>query len=543
MGACGSTKNSDEKQYIKSNNMNNNPNSNNPYNFNKNINNQIEPIKAQLLPKGKSLMLKRINQSNNKREDLKSQVELFIKITGPVGSTNRVQFILKMKTKDIIKNIGSTEISNDNTGCYLFLNSFLVDYFFEIEQSLFFIINSNDNNHNQENEITLGRIIGSKTNTVNISLNQLNVEIKGVKIKSEKEYIKFDFTPVDFKSNTLYYILSNINDGVNWRKVYKSEERQLKNKFDSFEVDLSALCIGDLNKKILIEVYDSYYGRLLSKTEFTIKSFLDSNYGYLSFPDGIKCPTSISIHKAKDFLDYIQSGMQISIIVGVDCTYSNGHFQSPDSLHYLSNIPNEYEQSIEKCGSIISYYDHDQKFPLLGFGAIPPGMKETEHVFPMNLQFNGSPEVGSIQEMLSVYRATIPCLSFNGPTNFAPLINKTCDFSLQTQGWTYTILMILTDGAINDIDDTITAIIRASKLAISIIIVGVGKADFTSMEHLDGDEIPLSNDTGIVERDIVQFVEFRKYKNNINLLAEEVLKEIPKQVEDFMRGKNFNFEV
>ena len=76
------------------------------------------------------------------------------------------------------------------------------------------------------------------------------------------------------------------------------------------------------------------------------------------------------------------------------------------------------------------------------------------------------------------------------------------------------------------------------------------------MEDLDGDKIPLVDSFGnIRKRDIVQFVEFNKFKNkndsnelndssdekeiqkiNINCeneLAEEVLKEIPRQLEDY----------
>ncbi len=55
----------------------------------------------------------------------------------------------------------------------------------------------------------------------------------------------------------------------------------------------------------------------------------------------------------------------------------------------------------------------------------------------------------------------------------------------------------------------------------SIVIIGVGNADFTNMEILDGDEIKIS------ERDLVQFVEFNKFKGNGALLARHVLLEIP----------------
>jgi len=55
----------------------------------------------------------------------------------------------------------------------------------------------------------------------------------------------------------------------------------------------------------------------------------------------------------------------------------------------------------------------------------------------------------------------------------------------------YTILLILTDGVINDIDATIDEVVKASNLPLSIIIVGIGNADFDQMEQLDGDTAPL----------------------------------------------------
>jgi len=53
------------------------------------------------------------------------------------------------------------------------------------------------------------------------------------------------------------------------------------------------------------------------------------------------------------------------------------------------------------------------------------------------------------------------------------------------------ILMIITDGIINDMQKTIDEIVRGSSLPLSIIIVGVGEADFSSMDILDADDEPL----------------------------------------------------
>ena len=48
--------------------------------------------------------------------------------------------------------------------------------------------------------------------------------------------------------------------------------------------------------------------------------------------------------------------------------------------------------------------------------------------------------------------------------------------------------MILTDGIITDFEDTKAAIVSASELPMSIIIVGVGDEDFSAMEALDSDQ-------------------------------------------------------
>lgn len=83
------------------------------------------------------------------------------------------------------------------------------------------------------------------------------------------------------------------------------------------------------------------------------------------------------------------------------------------------------------------------------------------------------------------------------------------------------ILMIITDGIINDMDKTIDEIVRGSTLPLSIIIVGVGAADFTSMDVLDADDEPLYSKKykKYMGSDIVQFVPFSEFKNDPRMLA------------------------
>lgn len=65
-------------------------------------------------------------------------------------------------------------------------------------------------------------------------------------------------------------------------------------------------------------------------------------------------------------------------------------------------------------------------------------------------------------------------------------------------------MVLLTDGQIMDMDSTISAIVDLSKLPCSVIIVGVGNADFSSMDELDGDGALLRDSRGrVCSRDIV----------------------------------------
>lgn len=92
-------------------------------------------------------------------------------------------------------------------------------------------------------------------------------------------------------------------------------------------------------------------------------------------------------------------------------------------------------------------------------------------------------------------------------------------------------MLIITDGVINDFDETVDEIVRASSLPFSIVIVGVGDAEFAEMDQLDSDDQLLRSSTGHASmRDIVQFVSFRKYHGAPEVLAGKVLEEIPEQV-------------
>lgn len=89
---------------------------------------------------------------------------------------------------------------------------------------------------------------------------------------------------------------------------------------------------------------------------------------------------------------------------------------------------------------------------------------------------------------------------------------------------------IASNHRITDLDETTKAVVNASTLPLSIIIVGVGGADFSSMAFLDSDDKVLTWNNLRAERDCVQFVPFRQYNpQDFNALSAATLYEVPDQ--------------
>ncbi|XP_006655255.1 protein BONZAI 3 [Oryza brachyantha] len=243
------------------------------------------------------------------------------------------------------------------------------------------------------------------------------------------------------------------------------------------------------------------------------------------------------------FLDYISSGFELNFMVAVDFTASNGDPRAPQSLHYIdpSGRPNSYQQAILGVGEVLQFYDNDRRFPAWGFGAkIPQGY--ISHCFNLNTATNDCEVVG-VEGIMSAYSSTLYSVTLAGPTLFGPIINKAAEIASQSLKYgnnKYFVLLTITDGVLTDIQETKDSIVRASDLPLSILIVGVGNADFKQMEILDGDNGKrLESSTGrIATRDIVQFVPMRDVQGGQISVVQSLLEELPGQFLAYMRSRD-----
>ena len=106
------------------------------------------------------------------------------------------------------------------------------------------------------------------------------------------------------------------------------------------------------------------------------------------------------------------------------------------------------------------------------------------------------------------------------------------------------VLLIITDGCINDIDLTTECIVQGADYPLSILIVGVGNANFADMEYLDGNEKRLSYRGKEASRDIVKFVSLSSLSRKTDReVAKTLLEEIPRQVEEYMEAQGITPEM
>ncbi|XP_048325143.2 protein BONZAI 3 isoform X1 [Ziziphus jujuba] len=243
------------------------------------------------------------------------------------------------------------------------------------------------------------------------------------------------------------------------------------------------------------------------------------------------------------FLDYISSGFELNFMVAVDFTASNGNPHNTDSLHYINphGQLNSYQKAIMEVGEVIQFYDSDRRFPAWGFGGRTMDGR-VSHCFNLNGGTSDA-EVGGVEGIMAAYANALHNVSLAGPTLFGQVINRAAEIagqSLSGKNNKYYVLLIITDGVITDLQETKDALVRASDLPLSLLVVGVGGADFKQMEILDADNgHRLESSTGrVATRDIVQFVPMREVHSGQINVVQALLEELPGQFLTYMRSRD-----
>lgn len=217
------------------------------------------------------------------------------------------------------------------------------------------------------------------------------------------------------------------------------------------------MCNGDMHRPLRLEVLD--YDK---DDEFKPIGHADTDGATLLTPGAqiaLKHPrgkpkavgtvvvTTAHVLAEPSFMDYLSGGLEISLLVGIDLTASNGEPHDPRSLHFRGGgQPNAYQVALSAVGSVLAPYDHDGRIPAYGYGAALPPANVVSHCFALSGAAD-DPACDGVAGVLRAYDTALSSVRLSGPTCFAPLINaaaSAAEAAAKGPGLSYHVLLIIT---------------------------------------------------------------------------------------------------
>ncbi|CAG8671289.1 22837_t:CDS:1 [Gigaspora margarita] len=330
-------------------------------------------------------------------------------------------------------------------------------------------------------------------------------------------------------------IKGNSDIHSNMRVFHESERRYSRNPdWSAIKLSEGDLQNGEFNDEVCLTCWQHKRDGIhksIGECVLKIDKLLSSNKVSL-IPKGellLQCAFE------NTFLDYIAGGLEIRLSIAIDFTSSNRHYIYGIDLHNISCDETNYGRAIRFVGNILENYSTDGRIPVYGFGGKFYGSEEVSHSFPLNQNYQSN--VLGISGVLETYQKALENVILSSPTKFAPTIQSVISRlkSFANNFKVYEVLLIITYGLIDDMESTIEAIMQASVLPLSIVIISVGTADRENMNKLA--DFKSYNWGNLKQRDIVHFVAMNDFENQNQInkdLPKAALEKIPSQVMDYM---------
>lgn len=446
-------------------------------------------------------------------------------------------------------------------------------YTFEKEQPLKFMVYDRDDESEDLTkhgligftETSLGRLVGAKAMVSNLALIDIKdrigkagrIVLSVQKIAGGNEVLDFQFRASSLEKKNLlglgssdpFFTISLMQGDGRFQPVFQSEYVSSTSKptWKRRQVPVQQICNGNLERDFRIDIYDHeksgkhhFIGCFISnlKEMQTKKTFnvVNAKAKLQKSSSGEFKVEVLNIVERHSFLEYLEGGLELKMVIGVDFSVEN-------KIKGISS--SEYEKALSSIGKILENYDSDKSFPMYGFGAAVSGFDHS--VFPMSLDSKQA-SVHGVEGMLEAFkkceRAIASDANSQVEARLSPLLEKVIkESSVPTKQQSYTVLVVIMQGKISDFKETVAKVVEASKHGLSIILVGTGgeEQDFTQLEKLDGEEgeeteVSLATKGEFAVRDIVQFVPLRDFLDlSSEELSSEILKELPGQVEKYFQ--------
>lgn len=353
-------------------------------------------------------------------------------------------------------------------------------------------------------------------------------------------------------SDPFFRIKKRVN--YEWINIYCSEiiKNDLNPHWQSFCIEKDLLttnageklmfCVYDfnLNNEKLIGEFLLTYEELLSSKKKVWSLINQKKISSDKYTDSGRIVLTHFDENNKSFIDYVQSGLKLKTIFAFDFSTSTGLIIHPDSIHSRDiDCGNICFKPLKLAADFLSDHSRNQEIEAYGFGSTKSNLPAFQQKDPFRLNDPKVPIIGS-EDLIANYVGSLSEIEQLEPTNLAPIIEiarveaQKCQMDAQKYKKLndYTLLIVFTDGKINDMDHTIEKIISASSLPLSIVIVGLGNLtnkDLAKMIRLDSDNLCLTQGKAQAHRDICNFV---LYETEIGFTS-GIMNEVPKQIREY----------
>ena len=284
-----------------------------------------------------------------------------------------------------------------------FATSIALDYNFECIQEMIVKIYDKDSNHPLtevdrhtfagQMSFSLAALMVAKGQRVTLDLQQGrhtgNVTVRAEPVANTRDIFVVNFQAAKliskngfglgvFSTSDPFLQISRLNEDGSWVVVWRCAHitNNLNPKFPPARISMVQLCNGDIDRPLRVAVFDyeeSGRHQTMGQIDTSVRGMLEArgspfnvvepekkkDRGYTN--SGTLMALNATVEHHATLVDYIAGGLEISTMMAIDFTGSNGDPATPSSLHFHNSVPgasmNEYQRVIASVGSVLETYD------------------------------------------------------------------------------------------------------------------------------------------------------------------------------------------
>lgn len=512
----------------------------------------------------------------------------------PSGFKSNSKRVNRMPTRQE-REIGRTEIVRGNRDP-LFSTTFRLEFKFHEEQTYLVRVYNEDLRYSTDLKehdfiggciFTLGELLGSSGCSIAMPLyrGKSFVVLTGREIVETREVLEFRFSGQDLgllerknnkaqvakdvletmqKLNVAKTVLEKFDsyfriekldrEDQSWSMIWKSEvvSDNENPTWNAARLPLQLLCGDEPTNPLKISIWvwnrfipdesvgfvETSVDELIQKAKrgipvFNVMAERRKLFGGVKLKKaGVLKGLKSSVLQIPSMLQYISGGCEMDLIFAIDCSDVNGDWRNANSLHFHSEEwLNDYQAIIHKVGTIYDGFEKRQKYTMFGYGARIEGVNQQCFSLGENLQ-NADDLVNCYDDTFSQGNCD---LELGARVELKHVVQSAVyrSIRLSQQRQSFSTLVVLSTGAIDDLAATIDVVCAAAEDApLSIVIVGIGNdGNFETIHKLTGAEQgKLRHSNGVpIARDIVHFVPMHEFHGNVRACVAESLHDVPEQ--------------